>query len=60
MWDVETGECIHTLNGHDAVVFCVIQTKNGNYVSSGAEGVIKICDMRTNKCISTLNAHSGW
>jgi WD40 repeat protein len=33
IWDVKTRECIHTLNGHTNSVYCVIQTKKGNYVS---------------------------
>ena len=36
LWDVETGACVKTLEGHDSMVFSVRFSPNGRMVASGS------------------------
>ena len=37
LWDVETGACVRTLEGHDSTVLSVRFSPNGRRVASGSD-----------------------
>lgn len=67
IWDVEIGECIRVLEGHDELVRC-IRFDNKRIVSGAYDGKIKIWDLKaaleqrsstSSLCIQTLTEHTG-
>ncbi|CAM6004056.1 unnamed protein product [Sphagnum balticum] len=61
VWNVQTGECVHTLEGHTATVHCV--AFDGNTIVSGSVDKT-VCIWRapynTDDCKRVLNEHAGW
>ena len=57
LWDVETGQCLKTFNGHTRGLACVKLEGNIIY-SGGQDNKLKIWDVHTGKCISSLSGHS--
>jgi platelet-activating factor acetylhydrolase IB subunit alpha len=61
VWDINTGSCIKTLNGHEHNVSCVEFLPQGDkLVSSSRDKSIKIWDMSSGYCIKTLHGHENW
>ena len=64
IWDLNTGQCVKTLRGHEHYVISVIEL-NGGYLASGsaasgsADGSIKIWDIKNGQCVKTLRGHAG-
>ena len=51
IWDVETGECKQTLNGHTNRVNCCAVSRLGKWVLSGSfDKTLKIWDVETGAC----------
>ncbi len=42
MWDIRTGECLNTFEGHNDRVSSVTITKDGKYIVSGSYKINKI------------------
>ena len=60
IWDVETGECKQTLNGHTDYVRCCAVSRLGTWVLSGSrDNTLKIWDVDTGECKKTLNGHTS-
>src|SRR5437762_3119905 len=60
IWDLETGECIHTLLGHHRSVISVCLTSDNKKIISGSrDKSIKIWDLETGECIHTLLGHQN-
>ncbi len=60
IWDVESGECIKTLIGHQEDVWRVIYSPDGKYIISGShDRTIKIWDVETGECLRTLEGHTN-
>eukprot|EP01107_Rhizomastix_libera_P014766 TRINITY_DN494_c0_g1_i7.p1 TRINITY_DN494_c0_g1~~TRINITY_DN494_c0_g1_i7.p1 ORF type:complete len:830 (-),score=185.15 TRINITY_DN494_c0_g1_i7:63-2552(-) len=60
MWDVRSGKCTQTLNGHQKSVKCVLMSKD--YVFSGSnDHLVKVWDLRKSEesCI-TFKGHTHW
>ena len=54
LWDINSGECLHTLE-HIEAVLCVAWSPNGTILASGSdENCIKIWDPATGKHIETI------
>ena len=62
LWDIECGECLRVLEGHDELVRC-IRFDNKRIVSGAYDGKIKIWDLKlaleqrssaSSLCIQTL------
>ena len=53
MWNVETGDCVYTLNGHDSAVTC-LQFDDTKLLSGSDDGTLKLWDLRTGKFIRNL------
>ncbi|KAF9577348.1 protein with putative role during mitosis [Lunasporangiospora selenospora] len=58
LWD-STGQCIHTLIGHDSWVRGLVFHPSGKFLLSAADDkTIKIWDLKAGRCMKTLEAHS--
>jgi dynein assembly factor with WDR repeat domains 1 len=60
LWDVETGECLHTLLGHTAeIVSLNFDTQGDRIITGSFDHTVKIWDVRMGRCIHTLAGHHG-
>ena len=60
IWDIQSGECLDTLEGHLSGVISVAITPDGERVVTGSwDGTIKIWDMQSGECLDTLKGHSS-
>lgn len=57
VWDVETGNCIHTLTGHQSLT-SGMELKDNILVSGNADSTVKIWDIKTGQCLQTLQGES--
>lgn len=56
IWDTETGQCIHTLDGHQESVKSVAYSQDSKHIiSTSFNNNIKIWDTKKGKCISNLS-----
>ncbi|NDC31869.1 MAG: hypothetical protein EBZ58_13255, partial [Bacteroidetes bacterium] len=56
IWDVASGKCIDTLNGHSSGVLSVCFSPDGKFIaSSSRDGFIKIWDIGSAQCVKSLN-----
>ena len=60
IWDMESGVCLQTLNGHLHWVVCLICLPNGHLVSGSRDRSRKVWDLDRGECIQTLTGHSGF
>jgi len=55
IWDLETGKCVRTLEGHHAYVSSIAISSDDKYmVSEAASGEVKIWDFQTGECLKNL------
>ncbi|MCA2699705.1 MAG: WD40 repeat domain-containing protein [Microcystis sp. M179S2] len=63
LWNVETGQKLHTLKGHNGPVYSVNFSPDGKTLVSGSDDktikTIKIWNVETGKEIRTLKGHGG-
>lgn len=60
VWNLETGQCIRTLEGHRGTVNVLVLTPDGNRCVSGSQdGTLRFWDYETGKCLRTLEGHKG-
>ena len=58
VWNIETGECISLLHGHQAAVRCV--QFDGSLVVSGAyDFTVRVWEPDTGACLHTLEGHTN-
>jgi WD40 repeat protein len=57
LWDVNTGQCLHTLKGHTDWVRC-LKFDDSKMASGGFDETIKLWDMHTGKCLTTLKGNT--
>lgn len=59
VWNIETGEMIHTLEGHTQKVYSVvIDTERNRCMSGSLDSTIRIWDLATGECIKRLEGHT--
>ena len=58
IWDIETGEELHTLRGHESGIRA-LQFDDTKLISGSIDRTLKIWNWRTGECISTLTGHIG-
>jgi WD40 repeat protein len=57
IWDVSTGECLRTLQGHTKRVRSIKISSNHKILVSGSfDETIKIWDFNTGECLKTLRS----
>jgi WD40 repeat protein len=59
IWDLQSGECLKTLNEHSLGAKSVLIYKNNKFISGSFDKTIKIWDLERLECIETLNNNSG-
>jgi WD40 repeat protein len=58
VWDLKSGLCIRTLEGHtDGVTNVVIMPDGHSVVSGSKDGTIKVWELMSAKCLRTLEGH---
>ncbi|GAA5849802.1 hypothetical protein JCM8547_000567 [Rhodosporidiobolus lusitaniae] len=58
VWDVETGECLHTLRGHTSTVRCMrILDGRPIAVSGSRDKTVRVWDIERGECLHVLNGH---
>jgi platelet-activating factor acetylhydrolase IB subunit alpha len=61
IWDPSTKYAnVRTLCGHDHSVYAVRFLANGNLVSAGRDGSIRIWDVMTGYCLRTIDSQGDW
>ena len=59
MWDIATGEAVHTLRGHTDVVTAVILLPEGRQaISASADHTLKVWNLTTGEVVHTLRGHT--
>jgi len=60
LWDVETGQVIHTLTGHTAGIRNVAYSPDGNYLLTGSgDNTARLWDAETGQELYTLTGHTA-
>ena len=60
LWDVETGDIIHTLLGHTAeIVSLNFDTQGQKIITGSFDHTVKVWDVRNGHCLHTLAGHHG-
>ena len=60
LWDVNSGECLHTLLGHTAEIVSLNFDTSGQKIITGSfDHTVKLWDVKTGRCIHTLAGHNG-
>ncbi|MDD3401693.1 MAG: metallophosphoesterase, partial [Eubacteriales bacterium] len=59
IWDIESGQCLRTLEGHTETFTCVACLPDGKRCVSGSkDNTIKIWDIESGQCLCTLEGHT--
>jgi len=59
LWDVNSGQLLKTLQGHEKKVMCLVFSPDNKYLAScGRDKSIKLWDAETGKLITTLKDHT--
>jgi len=57
LWDVRTGDCLITLQGHTAWILSVAFSPDGQILASGShDETIKLWDVKSGECLKTLRS----
>jgi WD40 repeat protein len=60
VWDLASGECKQTLQGHEAFVSAIAWQPSGErIVTASADGTVRVWDLAQQRCIQVLEAHRG-
>ncbi len=58
LWDVETGRCLRTFEGHTNLVNAVVMSPDGRYVLSGSSDcTLRLWDVEIGRCLRTFEGH---
>ena len=57
IWEVATGVCVATLEGHEAEVKSLALLDGGRLASGSCDRTIKIWDPATGECVATHEVH---
>ncbi|KAI9355979.1 quinon protein alcohol dehydrogenase-like superfamily [Zopfochytrium polystomum] len=58
VWDIQTGECLKTLYGHERDVRCVA-ADTLRIVSGSDDGALRVWDVESGKCLYSIGRGSG-
>lgn len=60
IWDINTGTCLKTLEGHNDCVTSVYLVKDNLIISGSWDYTIKIWNINSGDCLKTLEGHTNW
>ena len=60
IWNLNSGECIKTLNGHTSVVRSLQLLANNRLASGSDDKSIKIWNLDSGECLKTLSGHTNY
>jgi WD40 repeat protein len=60
MWEIETGKCVRTLEGHTQSIRRISICPDGKYAVSGSDDkTIKVWNLENGRCVHTLSGSTG-
>jgi len=60
LWEVSSGYCLRTFQGHAFTACAVALSRDGRLVlSSGIEGKLKLWEVSSGRCLRTFEGHTG-
>jgi WD40 repeat protein/tRNA A-37 threonylcarbamoyl transferase component Bud32 len=59
LWDIETGQCLQTMEGHTGGVFSASITPDARYAVSGSNDNVRLWDLETGQCVHNLMYSTG-
>jgi WD40 repeat protein len=59
VWDVRSGSCALTLNGHTSAVFALAVLPDGRLASGSGDMTVRVWDVRSGSCALMLSGHTG-
>ena len=59
IWNIESAECVQTLQGHSKLVMRLQQLESGELISCSSDTTIKIWNLTEGSCIRTLFGHTS-
>jgi WD40 repeat protein len=61
LWDVSTGSCCKTLEGHQGRIFALAHSPDDRTLLSGSsDRTAKLWDIQTEQCLQTFYGHASW
>ncbi|KAI1826202.1 WD40-repeat-containing domain protein [Xylaria intraflava] len=59
VWDMTTGECLHTLRGHTSTVRCLKMSDANTAISGSRDTFLRVWDIRQGVCRAVLAGHQA-
>ncbi|CAK0816757.1 unnamed protein product [Prorocentrum cordatum] len=59
LWELSTGRCLRTLEGHTYEVMCVTAQGKDGALSGSIDKTLKLWELSTGRCLRTLTGHAG-
>ncbi|KAK3943070.1 WD40-repeat-containing domain protein [Diplogelasinospora grovesii] len=59
VWDLTTGQCLHTLRGHTSTVRCLKMSDANTAISGSRDTTLRVWDIRTGLCKNVLVGHQA-
>jgi hypothetical protein len=61
LWEVATGKCLRTFEGHTSSVNSVSLSGDGRFALSGSrDNTLKLWEVATGQCLRTFEGHTHW
>lgn len=57
VWDLGTGQCLHTLSGHEHEIKAVAVTADGRAVSASEDRTLRVWDLASGECLHVFREH---
>ncbi|CAK0873876.1 unnamed protein product [Prorocentrum cordatum] len=59
LWELSTGRCLRTLEGHTNTVMCVTALGEDGALSGSCDKTLKLWELSTGRCLRTLEGHTN-
>ncbi|KAG0015959.1 hypothetical protein BGZ80_009516 [Entomortierella chlamydospora] len=61
LWDVDTGRCIKTLDGHSSSITFIVYSPTGDRIATGSHDItVRLWSVETHQCVYTLKGHGDF